>query len=450
MSEAAEAAVKGDLRALVRISVPLMLFLFFESVTSFCERVFLSYYSVESVHSSLSANYLSVIFQSPLVAIAMMAQVFVGLYYGSGSFHKIGPCIWQLIWFSFFSFFVTVPFSFPFSSWYFRGASIESSATEYFMIMAWGNFLYPLHMALASFYFGRGKTLFVTGVMLGSYLLSLLLSPLLIFGVGGWIPSCGAQGGALAKCASLGVACFVLFIGFLKKENRTLYHTAAWQFSPGVLWNCMQPGLVRALGYFSSKICWAACCYVMIQKGGRYLDVLTIGGTVVSFLVFTAGGVYKAVLIIAANLIGAGRIRDLWKLCRVFILYEGGMMALLAVPILVFPNSMVYFFDAPLQQTFREVFPSMNYSLWVYLLFLTLQMSFCALLITLKEFRFQLYCYLFLLPLSAYAVYFGIGLQGWEPEKLWWMMAFESAAILVFFWMRFRQILQGREQSIPT
>jgi len=453
MSAASETVVEGDLRALNRISIPLMLFLFFESIAALSERIFLSYHSPQSVHSSLSANYLAIIFQSPCVVIAMMAQVFVGMYHGSGAFRRIGPCVWQLIWFSLFSFFLTLPLSAAFSSWYFRGTSLEESAISYFMTMAWGNFLYPLHTALTSFYLGRGKTLFVACTMVGSYLLHLFLSWLLIFGVGGWIPSYGAKGAALGKCLSLAGVCLIFFAAFLRGKNRQVYNTGSWRFSPVSLWNYMTPGFVRAFGYLSCKMCWAASCYVMIQKGGVYLDVLTIGGTVTSFLVFISTGIYKAILTISSNLIGANRKRDLWRLPRSFLLYEGIILAALALPLLVFPSSLVYFFDSSLRDVFAKTFPSIHYAIWVYLLVLTVQMSFCALLITLKEFRFQLYCYLFLLPLSSSFVYWGIGLQGWSPDKLWWMMALESGVMLGLFWLRFRQLIGSiwaSRRSIPT
>ena len=140
MDEASKPIIKGDLRALIRISVPLMLFLFCEALTLFCERIFLSYHSIDSVHGSLSASYLAKIFQAPCIAIGAMGQVFVGFYQGSGEYKQIGPCVWQLIWFSFLSFLITLPLSYLVSSWYFRGTAIEKIGVECFLILCFRKF----------------------------------------------------------------------------------------------------------------------------------------------------------------------------------------------------------------------------------------------------------------------------------------------------------------------
>ncbi len=451
MDEASKPIIKGDLRALIRISVPLMLFLFCEALTSFCERIFLSYHSMGSVHGSLSASYLATIFQSPCVAIGMMAQVFVGFYQGSSEYKKIGPCVWQLIWFSFLSFLITLPLSYLVSFWYFRGTAIEKVGVECFLILSLGNFLFPLNTALSSFYLGRGKTLLVTSLMLTSYALNLFLSWLLIFGVAEIIPALGAKGAALAKCISLGVICPVFLGAFLTKKNREIYSTGLWRFSPAALWHYMYPGLVRALGHLSAKTCWAATCYVMIKKGGSYLDVLTVGGTIITFLAFTTGGIYKAILTIASNLLGAEKSSELYRLCRSFIIYAGIITAMLALPLIFFPNMLICFFDSSSQETFKQTSKDINHWIWLYLFALTIQMSFCALLVTLKELKFQLYCYLFLWPLSPLVVYFGMGLRGWQADKLWLIMGLESVIAMLFFSIRLRQtkLLERQPLSSP-
>lgn len=439
MDEASTPIVKGDLRALIRISIPLMLFLFCEALTSFCERIFLSYHSIDGVRASLSASYLATIFQSPCVAIAVMAQVFVGFYQGSNEHKRIGPCVWQLIWFAILSFLITLPISYLISSWYFKGTVIEAGGVEYFMILSFGNFLFPLSTALSSFYLGRGKTLLVTSLMLASYALKLVLNWLLIFGINGIIPALGARGAALAKVFGLGIICCIFFSAFLSKKNREMYNTGFWRFSPIALWHYMCPGLVRALGYLSSKICWAASCYIMIKKGGKYLDVLTIGGTIITFLVFTTNGIYKAILTIASNLIGAQKNTEIWRLCRSFTVYAGIITAMLTIPLIFFPDMLIYFFDSSSKEIFKQTFKDINHWIWLYLFALTVQMSFCALLVTLRELKFQLYCYLFIWPLFSLIVYFGIDLGEWQADKLWLIMAFESIVAMLFFLIRLRQ-----------
>lgn len=432
--------LKGDLKTLMRISFPLMFFLFCEFLTTFCERIFLSYHAISSVHGSLNATYLATIFQSPCIAIGVMAQIFVGFYQGSNEYKRIGPCVWQLIWFSFLSSLITLPLSFWVSSWYFKDTILEKVGVEYFMILAFGNFLFPLNTALSSFYLGRGKTFFVTTMMLTSYALQLLLSWLLIFGIEGILPVLGARGAALAKCISMGIICCIFFCTFLIRKNREMYNTGFWQFSLSSLWHYMRPGLVRSFGYISSKIYWCIICYIMIKNGGRHLDVLTIGGTIITFLMFITTGIYKAILIIASNLIGAEKNREIWRLCLSFTIYTSAILVVLIIPLILFPDTLIYFFDSSSKGVFKRTFKDINLGIWLYVFTLTMQMSFSALLVILKEVKFQLYCYLFLFPISPIVVYFNIGMERWQADKLWFITACESLVGMFFFFFRFYQI----------
>lgn len=431
----------GDLRALMRISMPLMLFLFCESLSSFCERIFLSYHSTNAVYGSLNASYLATIFQSPCIAISAMAQVFVGFYYGGRNQHQIGPCVWQLIWFSLLSLLITLPLSFLGASWYFKDAAIREAGLDYFMILAFGNFLFPLNTALSSFYVGRGRTILVSTLMLSSYAVHLGLSWLLIFGAPPFLPALGPKGAALAKCLSLGLLSVVFFSFFLNKKNRILYRTHLWQFSPRALWHYMRPGMARAFGYLSSKVCWVTTSYIIISKGGAYLDVLTVGGTVITFLVFITAGIYRATLTIASNLIGAGKIVEIKTLCRSFTLYALGIAALLTIPLLFYPHSLIYFFSDSAQEIFLRTFKSINHWILIYILALTVQSSFCALLVTLKDLKIQLYCSIFISPIPIFLAYFGLG--RWSADKLWAIMIFENMALLLFFFIRLKKRQDG-------
>ncbi|MGH2612032.1 MAG: MATE family efflux transporter, partial [Rhabdochlamydiaceae bacterium] len=412
-------AIGGDFKTLIRISIPIMLFLLCEALTALCESIFLSHYSINAVHSSLNATYLAYIFQNPCMAISAMAQIYVGLYQGSGELKRIGPCVWQLIWFSLLSIFLTVPLSFWAAPFYFKETLIQEAGMQYFTILALGNFLYPLNTALTAFYLGRGKTILVTSLMLATYAFDLLLCWWLIFGVQGFIPSLGIRGAALSKCISLGLFCCFFFILFLTKKNREIYGTGQYHFSPQALWGYIQPGLVRAFGYLSARVWWVATSYLMIKKGGQYLEVQTVGGTIITFLGFITSGLYRSILTIASNLLGEKNYSEVWKLCRSFVGYVILIGAILAVPLLLFPSLPVRFFDASSRVIFERTFNSINLWIWLYLVALTLQMSFCGVLVAARDLKIQFYCSLFNFSISFIPVYLTIELRGWDPTILW-------------------------------
>jgi MATE family multidrug resistance protein len=416
-----------------------MCFAFFEMASLFIERIFLSHHSSAGVASALNATYLFSIFQLSCAAVAAIAQVFVGLYQGSGELRRIGPCIWQLIWFSLVSQPIILPISLLTSSLYFGPTAIAQTGVDYFGVLAYGNFLFPLCAALSSFYLGRGKVLYVTALMLSSYVVHVGLSWCLIFGIEGLLPSFGIRGGALARCLSVGLVCMVLLISFLSKTNRALFNTGECRLVYKDLWFYLKHGLVRAFAFFWSRVWWAATSFLMLRQGGTYANVLTIGGTVISFLQFPATGLQKAVITIASNLFGAKNEAEVWRLCRSLFTYVVIVGSPLAILIIQFPQALASFFDSSTQQVFHETFPTINFWVWGYLIALTIQVSLCALIVSARDLKFQFYSYLLMGVLGFIPAYLNICQGWWQPDKLWAIMALDNILFAVIFFMRIRK-----------
>jgi MATE family multidrug resistance protein len=394
---------------------------------------------MEALSSSINAFYLAFIFQTSCVAIALMTRVFVGLYQGKGELKQIGPCVWQLIWFSLLSLIITLPLSFWSAFFYFKNTAIEQMGSSYFNILIFGNFLFPLNTTLTSFYLGRGKTMFVTSVLIASYALHLALCWMLIFGIEGLIPSLGIRGAALAKCLSMGGCCLVFFGAFLKKKNREIYGTGSWQISPAALWSYIRPGMVRAFGFFWSKIGWALISYLMIKKGGAYLDVITIGGTVNALFMFIVMGNYQAVLTIVPNLLGNKNYTEIWRLCRSSAIYICIIGIVVAVPLLMYPQLLIHFFGVSTREIFEKTFVTINHWTWFYFVALAIQMSLCGLIIAVGELKIQFYVVLFTVLTSLLPVYLTMHFWEWNPDKLWLIMALENVIVAFIFLQRLRQ-----------
>jgi MATE family multidrug resistance protein len=311
--------------------------------------------------------------------------------------------------------------------------------SSYFNILVFGNFLFPLNTTLTSFYLGRGKTMFVTTVLIASYVLHLALCWMLIFGIEGLIPSLGIRGAALAKCLSVGCCCLIFFWAFLKKKNRELYGTGFWQISPAALWSYIQPGIVRAFAYFSSKAGWVLISYLMIKKGGAYLDVITIGGTVGALLMFIVTGNYQAILTIAPNLLGNKDYAEIWKLCRSLAIYTCILGMIVAVPLFMYPQLLIHFFGVSTREIFEKTFSTINHWIWFYFVALTIQMGLCGLIIAVGELKIQFCVFLLNTLTSLLPVYLTMYFWGWNPDKLWLIMALENVIFALIFLHCLRQ-----------
>lgn len=117
------------------------------------EKVLLATLSKEDMEASLSAYYAVQIFQLSFVSLAMMAQVFVGNWYGEKKLSRIGPAIWQFIWFSIISLAITLPFGYLYGKFYFKGTVIEAIVLPYYYSLLAMSFLFPLGGALTCFFF---------------------------------------------------------------------------------------------------------------------------------------------------------------------------------------------------------------------------------------------------------------------------------------------------------
>ena len=437
--------IKGDLWTLVRISFPLFLFLFCESLTTFWERIFLSYHGTEGVAIALSAADLAFVFHGPCVAIASMGQVFVGYYQGSGELKRIGSCVWQLIWFSLLSLIITLPLGFWSSSFYFKGTVIEDTGPQYFNILVLGNFLFPLTTALASFYLGRGRTLLVTLCLIAGYVFNLILCWILVFGIKGFIPSQGIRGGALAKCFSMGLLALIFFAFFLNRKNRQIYGTGSFMLSISALWFYVRPGTMRAFFYLWVRFSWAVISYMIIKKGDLYLDVLAIGGTVIGFFVFIYRGTYQAILTVASNLLGAKKYGEIWKLSRTLILYTSILGIILAIPLLLYPQLLTHFFDSASREIFEKTFKMINHWVWLYLVLLIMQMGLFGIVMAKQDLKMQLCASLITTLTSLFPVYLATQVLNWQPDKLWMIMALENA---IFGWIFFYRLNQKKMEEM--
>ncbi|MFS8564121.1 MAG: hypothetical protein LVR00_07345 [Rhabdochlamydiaceae bacterium] len=148
------------------------------------EKLFLARISKEVMEVAVNAAYVAQIFQAPCVALAMMAQVYVGRWIGAQNYKSVGPGIWQFIWFSILSMCIVFPIGWICSDLYFRDTALSGVGVPYARFLMAINFLYPLGAALSCFYLGQGKTLLIVIATISSQLVKLLFAYLLIFGWG--------------------------------------------------------------------------------------------------------------------------------------------------------------------------------------------------------------------------------------------------------------------------
>lgn len=166
------------------------------------------------------------------LGICSYTGTFVAQYHGSKQPMRIGPSVWQGVWFAVGIsplILLTIPFAdFMFSL---AGHSPESTTleSEYYKILTVGSPAMLVGQALACFYSGRGKTVIVMLVDAFFAVVNLVLDYWWIFGLTMGeteiFPAMGIAGAGWATVCALWGKAIVYLVMVLLKENRARFAT---------------------------------------------------------------------------------------------------------------------------------------------------------------------------------------------------------------------------------
>jgi MATE family multidrug resistance protein len=177
---------------------------------------------------------------------------FVAQYLGAGRPERIGPAMWQGIYFSIGAgcvLWALRPLAGPFFALAGHTAALQRHEVDFAAALLQGGGAAVLMATLSSFFAGRGATRVVLGVNLVALLVNSVLDYLWIFGNGGF-PEWGVRGAAWATVASQAVGALVFLAVILKREFREAFHTLrGWRFDPALFGRLLRYGLPTGLQY---------------------------------------------------------------------------------------------------------------------------------------------------------------------------------------------------------
>ncbi len=264
----------GGLVELLVISAPLMLTMAAITLNTFLDRLFLTWYSPAAGAASFPGAMLAWTLIGIPMGIAAYINTFVAQYHGAGHPERIGPAIWQSIWFSL----AVTPFlliAIPFAEPIFRFAGHEASLCHqeaiYFQILVLGSGANILAAAVSSFFTGRGRTWVVLLVDTAGVAVNCLLNFTLIFGSLGLaglaekgsvlapfflrflnyfhltVPEMGIRGAALATVVAMCFRVVVYMTLFLLPIFRKKYATLNFHFDREIAWRLVKYGTPSGL-----------------------------------------------------------------------------------------------------------------------------------------------------------------------------------------------------------
>jgi MATE family multidrug resistance protein len=234
------------------VGYPLILAQLSFTLQTFLDRLFLTWYSTEAVAGAVAGLFTIWTLMGLFIGTGEYLTTFIAQYRGSGRPERIGPAIWQGIYFSLGAgalVALLVPLVGPVFEWAGHEAALREHEVTYARILMLGAFPTILMATLSSFFAGRGETVAVLRVNILATVVNASLDYLWIFGNGGF-PRLGVTGAALSTVVSQVVGALAFLAIIMKGEYRERYRTlAGWRFEGALFGRLLRFGLPTGLQY---------------------------------------------------------------------------------------------------------------------------------------------------------------------------------------------------------
>ncbi len=330
---------EGGYRDLLKLALPLILSTSSWTIQQVVDRIFLAWYSPSAVAAALPAGILNTMLLSLATGTASYVGTFVAQYAGSGQSTKIGPVVWQGVYFSLIAGFLML-FFLPLSAPGFRLAGhppeVQSMETVYFRTLLYGAFPAAASSALAGFFSGRGKTWAVMGVTAAATAVNIILDYTLIFGKWGFAVL-GIYGAALATVISQILSFALYWMLLAKPAYQKRFHTfSGWRFDPKLFRRFVRFGFPSGLHFSLDSIGFALFILMVGQYGTVPLAATNIAFNINNFAFMPMIGFGMATSIFVGQKLGENRPqtaqRGAWSAFHLTFFY---MMAVAGLYVLV-------------------------------------------------------------------------------------------------------------------
>jgi len=289
-------------RQVLTIAIPLILSTGAWSIQHFVDRMFLSWYSVETIAAAMPAGILNFSIMSLFIGTATYVSTFVAQYYGAGRYHRIGPALWQGVYVSIIGGLVLLlimPFARPIFSLVGHDSLVQRHEIVYFQILCLGGAPFIASSAISGFFAGMGRPWPVMWVNTSSTAVNLIMDYALIFGRWGF-PELGIKGAGLATVLS-GVFSFLVyaFLCASKANNRTYHTLKGWRPEKNLFLRLVRFGLPSGVQFFLEMMGFTIFILLVGRMGITSLAATNIAFNIntIAFMPMIGCGIAVSVLV---------------------------------------------------------------------------------------------------------------------------------------------------------
>jgi MATE family multidrug resistance protein len=260
----------GGAREVLVVSYPLILSNLSFTLETFLDRLFLTWYSAEAVAGAVTGLFATWALIALFIGTGEYLTTFVAQYTGAQRPRRIGPAMWQGIYFSLLAgvFLAALsPLAEPVFARVGHEAIVQSHEVTYSEILLWGAFPTVLMATLSTFFSGRGKTRVVLIVSVVAAIVDTVLNYLWIFGKGGF-PRAGVAGAAWSTIVSQVVGALLYLAIILRPRFRAEFATlSGWRLEPELLRRLLRYGIPTGLQYSLEVMAFAIFMMIVGRLG---------------------------------------------------------------------------------------------------------------------------------------------------------------------------------------
>lgn len=336
----------GGYREALAVGMPLMVSMGSVTLMQFTDRIFLGRHSVAEIAAAVPSGIASFLFLSFFLGVATCVSVLVAQYAGACRPERVGPALWQGVWFSLFSGVILAGLAFlggPLFALAGHPEQVRGLEVDYFFILTLGAGFMILSATLSSYFSGLGQTVPVMLVNLAGAALNVPLDYALIFGAWG-APELGIRGAAMATVAGSATNC-LLFVWLMLRspEARARHNFAAARLEPEMLLRLLRIGLPAGVQFFLDILAITGFSLLVGRLGMVELSATNIAFSINSLTYLPVVGLSIATSILVGRSQGQGRpdiaqratdnilrlsLAWMWAVGLVFVLLPGPLLAL--------------------------------------------------------------------------------------------------------------------------
>jgi MATE family multidrug resistance protein len=329
------------LRRLLALAWPLIVSSSFTTIQITIDRLFLSWYDVDAATAAVATL---VVFWLPYVLLFMTAgyvATFAAQYSGAGRPERVGPAVWQGLYFSVAGGLVMLALI-PLGALIFgligHESHIQNLETQFFTCLCWFALPGLLTATASAFFSGRGESTVVMAINAAGLVVTAALDYCWIFGHFGF-PELGIVGAGWATVAgawaSAAVGLGLMVRARYRRENATL---AGWRLDPALFRRLLRYGVPSGAQWALDITAFNAFIVLTGWFGAAELGATGLVLTINNLAFIPMLGVGQAVAILVGRHLGEDRPDLAERMTWLGLLVAGGYMGLVAVLYVAAPN----------------------------------------------------------------------------------------------------------------